>query len=93
MGAGNWGQCWRGLSWSAERARAGGRSWSRLTRAPGAAGAPQTCHQARPPPQARVSGRVLCSLVLVLSFGARVRLGPAYGGLDGVNHSRPKRSQ
>lgn len=31
MGAGNWGQCWRGLGWSAERARAGGRSWSGLT--------------------------------------------------------------
>lgn len=89
MGAGNWGQCWRGLGWSAERARAGGRRGAASPRAPGVAGAPQTCHPARSPPQARVPGRVLCPMVLVLSFGARVRLGPAYGGLDGVNHSPP----
>lgn len=28
-------------------------------------------------------------MVLVVSFGARVRLGPAYGGLFGVNNSPP----
>lgn len=87
MEAENRGQGWRGLGWSSERARAGRRAWSRLT--PRAA-APQTCHLSRPPPHARVRGPVLCSMVLAVSFGARVRLGPAYGGLVGVNHSPPR---
>lgn len=89
MGAGNWGQCWRGLGWSAERAGRRTAVEAASPRAAGAAGAAQTCHPARPPPQARVPGRVLCSMALVLSFRAWVRLGPAYGGLVGVSRSPP----